>query len=153
MCAYGDECQDGVKDVEHAQCSFLIRGGSVTLHLLLETDGQANEAADEELLQADTAHVYVETWEGVNEWSAWICRLPTLSTSENLALGNITPRGHASSYGLDDEREDVEKYEIKAESPRFEPQDLGARGEIVHHPAQDHVSVCVDPEGCKLSVH
>ena len=36
--AYSDEGQDGIKDVEHAQCSSLVRRGSVTLHLTLEAD-------------------------------------------------------------------------------------------------------------------
>lgn len=36
--AYSDECQDGVKGVEHAECSFLVRRGGVTLHLSLEAD-------------------------------------------------------------------------------------------------------------------
>ena len=71
-------------------------------------------------------------------------------TSENLALRNIIPRGHACSHSLDNEREYVEKYKVKAESPCFEPQNLGARGEVVHHSAQDHVNVCIDPEWGKL---
>ena len=36
--AYGDECQDRINDVEHAECSFLVRHGSVALHLTLEAD-------------------------------------------------------------------------------------------------------------------
>ena len=48
--AYSDECQDSIEDVEHAECSSLVRRGSVMFHLTLETDCQADEAADEELL-------------------------------------------------------------------------------------------------------
>lgn len=48
--AYSDESQDGIKDVEHAECSSLVRHGSLTLHLTLEADCEADEATDEELL-------------------------------------------------------------------------------------------------------
>lgn len=36
--AYSDESQDGIEGVEHSERSPLIRHGSVTLHLTLETD-------------------------------------------------------------------------------------------------------------------
>ena len=71
-------------------------------------------------------------------------------TSEYLALRNVIPRGHAGSYGLDKEGDDVEKYKVKAESPCFEPPNLGAGGEVVDHSAQDHVNICIDPERCQL---
>ena len=48
--AYSDECQDSIEDVEHAECSSLVRHGSVTSHLTLETNCQADEATDEKLL-------------------------------------------------------------------------------------------------------
>lgn len=71
-------------------------------------------------------------------------------TSENLALGNVVPRGHYCSYSLDDECKDIEKHEVEAESPGFNSQNLCARGEVVYHSAQDHINVCVDPERCEL---
>lgn len=58
-----------------------------------------------------------------------------LFTSENLALRNVVPRGHDCSHSLDDECKDIEKYEVQAESPGFESQNLGARGEVVYHSA------------------
>ena len=33
-------------------------------------------------------------------------------TSENLALRNVVPRGHACSHSLDDECKYIEKYEV-----------------------------------------
>ena len=36
--AYSDERQDGIEDVEHTECSSLVRHGSVTLHLTLKAD-------------------------------------------------------------------------------------------------------------------
>ena len=48
--AYSDEGKVGVKGVEHAECPFLIRYRSVTTHLALEADCEADEATDEELL-------------------------------------------------------------------------------------------------------
>ena len=47
--------------------------------------------------------------------------IASLFTSENLALRNVVARGHAGSYCLDDKREYVEKYKVKAEPPCFEP--------------------------------
>ena len=36
--AYSDEGQNGIEDVEHAERSFLVRQGSISLHLTLEAD-------------------------------------------------------------------------------------------------------------------
>lgn len=71
-------------------------------------------------------------------------------TPENMALRNVVPRGHYCSYSLDDECKDIEKYEVKAESPGSNSQNLCARREVVYHSAQDHVDVCVDPKRCEL---
>ena len=92
----------------------------------------------------------MKTWKKINESSPTI-RLSRISfTSEYLALRNVISRGHAGSYSLDDEGDDVEKYKVKAESPCFDSQNLGAGGEVVHHSAQDHVNICIDPERCQL---
>lgn len=92
----------------------------------------------------------METLSKFNMWSTWIRLLQGLLTSENLALRNITPRGHACSHSLDDKRNNVENYKVKTESPCFEPQNLGASGEVVHHSAQDHVNVCINPKWRQL---
>lgn len=74
--------------------------------------------------------------------------LKGLSTSENLAFRRVVPRGHDGSYSLDDERDYIEEYEVKAKPPGFEAQNIGAGGEVVHHSAQDHINICVYPEWC-----
>ena len=39
----------------------------------------------------------------------------------------------------------VKEYEIKTKSPCFHAENLGTAGEVIHHPSQDHVYICVDP--------
>lgn len=72
-----------------------------------------------------------------------------MQTSENLTLRDVVSYGRACSHGLDNECKYVEKDEIKTESPCFEPQNLGAGCEVVHHSAQDHINVCIGPKRCK----
>ena len=95
----------------------------------------------------------MKAWEKVNESSTQVWISQVSSTSEYLALRNVIPGGHDGSYGLDEEGDDVEKYKVKAESPCFQTQDLGAGGKVVHHPAQDHVNICINPERCQLCTH
>ena len=82
--ADGDEGEGAVEGVEEAEDAGLLGGGEVAFHFRLEAGGEVDEDEDEELLEADAAHVDVEA-------------------ALDLGGGEVASGGHGGAGGLDDE--------------------------------------------------
>ena len=93
----------------------------------MEFDDEDGEDEDEELLDADAAHVDVDA-------------------PQDLVVAEIGLRGGGGAEELDEEGEDVEQDKVDAETPGLDLGQAGVRGEVEDHAAEDHVDVGVDPE-------
>ena len=93
----------------------------------MEFDDEDGEDEDEELLDADAAHVDVDA-------------------AQDLVVAEVGLRGRGGAEELNEEGEDVEQDEVDAETPGLDLGQTGVRGEVEDHAAEDHVDVGVDPE-------
>lgn len=63
--ADGDEGEHGVEALEQTQGAGLLGGGEVAAEFTLEAGSEVDEDEDEELLEADAAHVDVDAAVGL----------------------------------------------------------------------------------------
>lgn len=139
----GDEAEDGVEGGEEDLCravgtegvvrDVLFREGGrgmgvgvVAVDFDVEADGQESKQNDEELLEADAAHVDMQT--------------PFLG-GDGIIAGRL-----AGTYDLDEEGYDVEDDEEAGQALRFDVPDHSVGEHEVHDSSQCHVGEGVDPE-------
>ena len=102
------------------------QSGGVGVEFLVEAVGDIDEAEDEEELEADAAHVDVESL-----FDLGIC-----------VAGS---RGHGCASGLDEEGNNVEEDKVEPKSPCLDPENFCSGGEVVDHAPENHIDKGIDP--------
>ena len=93
----------------------------------MEEVGDAEEADDEEELEADAAHVNVQT-------------------PFDLVVCEIVSGSHGCTDRLDEEGDNVQEDKVQTEAPGLDAENPSRGSEVVYHPADDHVDKGIDPE-------